>query len=304
MTNNNGNNEQIHELVKIYLCISSTVPEKHDELAQMSFEFHEKVFQHVFSSCDRSIILPYKDISDVVFQNDCLVSGDTLNNFCAKVDDVINTKLREDSRSENEIQRALDCHKKLVGHIQLAQAQKEFMQKSVKEARKIADEAKTVADDAKTVANEAKTVANEAKTVANEAKTVAGKADDTYKSMFANYVTILGVFTAIIVTIFGGLNVINVVMRQDGTNFSHVVSLSAISLMCVVLLLYLLANMIIKITQNSKNYYLDYLSWGIVLICVVAILLFGGMNKQPDNNESIQKNINQKKIQTTINSKQ
>ncbi|KPN73949.1 hypothetical protein [Neisseria sp. 74A18] len=285
---NNGNNEQIHELVKIYLCISSTVPEKHDELAQMSFEFHEKVFQHVFSSCDRSIILPYKDISDVVFQNDCLVSGDTLNNFCAKVDDVINTKLREDSRSENEIQRALDCHKKLVGHIQLAQAQKEFMQKSAKEARKIADEAKTVADDAKTVAN--------------DAKTVAGKADATYKSMFANYVTILGVFTAIIVTIFGGLNVINVVMRQDGVNFSHVLSLSAISLMCVVLLLYLLANMIIKITQNSKNYWLDVPSLIIVLIC--GFVIYCGMNKQPDNNEPIQKNINQKKIQTTINSKQ
>lgn len=88
--------------------------------------------------------------------------------------------------------------------------------------------------------------------------------------MFANYVTILGIFTAIIVTIFGGLNVVSVVAKQADTPLETVVFLTALALMCVVSLLYFLANMIIKITQQGKDK-LNCLFYILIAVCVIAM---------------------------------
>lgn len=245
-----SNNASIAELIEIYLSVSSISLDEHDELALQSFEIMQKAFKQIVATPNEPIILPYKDISDIIFQSNHPVRSNSLESFQEKVGLLIN-KFQEQPRCKSKGQRLRACHRKLVGHIMLAYAQKEFMQNSVRQAQRIAQEAQIIAKNAQKEAN---------------------KANDTYKSMFANYVTILGVFTAIIVTIFGGLNVISVVAKQADTPLASIVFLTALALMCVISLLYFLANIIIKITQQDENK-LTCLFVVIVLVCSVTMFM-------------------------------
>lgn len=131
---------------------------------------------------------------------------------------------------------------------------------------------------------------NKLQELAKQAKQTAEKAEKIYETMFANYVTILGIFTAIIVTIFGGLNVVSVVAKQADTPLETVVFLTALALMCVVSLLYFLANIIIKITQQGE----DWLNWlfGImVAVCVVAMIVSWCMTDNQQTPAPTQANI-------------
>lgn len=245
-----SNNASIAELIEIYLSVSSISLDEHDELALQSFEIMQKAFKQIVATPNEPIILPYKDISDIIFQSNHPVRSNSLESFQEKVGLLIN-KFQEQPKCKSKGQRLRACHRKLVGHIMLAYAQKEFMQNSVRQAQRIAQEAQIIAKNAQKEAN---------------------KANDTYKSMFANYVTILGIFTAIIVTIFGGLNVISVVAKQADTPLASIVFLTALALMCVISLLYFLANIIIKITQQDENK-LTCLFVVIVLVCIVTMFI-------------------------------
>ena len=263
-----SNNASIAELIEIYLSVSSISLDEHDELALQSFEIMQKAFKQIVATPNEPIILPYKDISDIIFQSNHPVRSNSLESFQEKVGLLIN-KFQEQPRCKSKGQRLRACHRKLVGHIMLAYAQKEFMQNSVRQAQRIAQEAQIIAKNAQKEAN---------------------KANDTYKSMFANYVTILGIFTAIIVTIFGGLNVVSVVAKQADTPLETVVFLTALALMCVVSLLYFLANIIIKITQQGE----DWLNWlfGIMIaVCVVAMIVSWCMTDNQQTPAPTQANI-------------
>lgn len=247
-----SNNALIAELVEIYLSVSSISSDEHDELAKKAFEIMQKAFKQIVVSPNEQIVLPYKDISDIIFQSDHHVKTNSLESFQEKVSLLID-KFQEKPRCKSKGQRLGACHRKLVGHIMLAYAQKEFMQDSVKQAQKIAQEAQEVAKKAQDEAN---------------------KASDTYKSMFANYVTILGIFTAIIVTIFGGLNVINVVARQAQADFGLLLFLTAMSVLCIITLLYFLANMIAWITQSQQKQLGKLFGW---IIGVCAVVMIAGL---------------------------
>lgn len=119
-------------------------------------------------------------------------------------------------------------------------------------------------------------IAAEAKETAKTAKDNADKAEKTYNTMFANYVTILGIFTAIIVTIFGGLNVVDTVISYGNTHFSTIVFLAALVLMCVVCLLYFLAKIILKLNSkddDNQRFTLECLFGVVFGICLVLILV-------------------------------
>lgn len=161
-----SNNASITELVEIYLSVSSISSDRHDELAQKSFEILQKAFKQVMATPNEPIILPYKDISDIIFQSNHHVKSNSLESFQDKVTLLID-EFQEKPRCKPKGQRLGACHRKLVGHIMLAYAQKEFMQNSVKQAQEIAQEAQTVAQEAQTTAKTAQDEAN--------------KANDTYK---------------------------------------------------------------------------------------------------------------------------
>ena len=251
-----SDNSQIAELVEIYVSISSTNLDEHEQLAKKAFEILQKVFKPILSQANSPIVLPYKDISDLMFANNKEVKSNSIESFKERVEELI-LEFQAKPKHKTKGHRLKACHEKFVGHILLAQAQKEFMEKSAK--------------DAKLIAKNAEQIASKAEELAKNAEELAGQANDIYKSMFANYVTILGVFTAIIVTIFGGLNVISVVAKQADTPLATIVFLTALALMCVLSLLYFLANILIRITQQGKAK-LDCIFAVMMMVCVGAMI--------------------------------
>lgn len=256
MLDTNGNNQMIVAIINLYFTVSETNPEQLDDLANKLVQLITQVFSNELKSTN-ALNLPYKDITDIVFHNNKTLLSDSISNFKENVKRAISENYQNDGSNMHHntqkkyVNRFMHIHDKLVEHTLLAQAQREFIQKSIKEAQEIA---------------------NNAQEIASKAGETAKKAEETYKSMFANYVTILGIFTAIIVTIFGGLNVINTVTKGFGESTLVVFQLTSLLILCEILLLYFLAKLIAWIT-NSQTVKLEILFYGIVIVCCLCIIL-------------------------------
>lgn len=264
MTSNpNGNNQMIVAITNLYFKVSETTPENLDKLADNLVQLILQAFPAELKSTN-PFNLPYKDITDIVFCSNYTLLSDSIYNFKGNVKESI-TKNYENNESDKHhktkqkyINRFMYIHDKFVEHILLAHIQSEFIKNTIKETKVIADQAKETASVAQNIANNAQMIAN--------------KAEETYKSMFANYVTILGIFTAIIVTIFGGLNVINTVAKNINENKTVILQITALLVLCEVLLLYFLANMIVWITNSQKSKIIHWLFFGVIICCIAVIL--------------------------------
>ena len=163
-------------------------------------------------------------------------------------------------KKEKYVKRFMYIHGKIVEHILLAQVQKEFIQDSVRQAQETAKKLRLQQNLQKKSPKLQKTMLIKLK---------------TYNTMFANYVTILGIFTAIIVTIFGGLNVVDTVISYGNTHFSTIIFLAALVLMCVVCLLYFLAKIILKLNgkdDDNQRFTLECLFGAIFITCIGLIV--------------------------------
>lgn len=290
-----GNNQLVISIIEAYFKISETPSDKLDVLADGLVKLILQAFPNELKSSD-AFNIPYKDISDVVFCSECNLLSDSMYGFRVHILGAIERSFDKDNPNKHHntkkkyIKRFMHIYDKIIEHTLLAQVQRNFIQSVINDANTAIQEAKKMADDVQASINHIKKIADEARTTAKTAQDEANKANDTYKSMFANYVTILGIFTAIIVTIFGGLNVVSVVAKQADTPLETVVFLTALALMCVVSLLYFLANIIIKITQQGE----DWLNWlfGIMIaVCVVAMIVSWCMTDNQQTPAPTQANI-------------
>lgn len=268
----NGNNANVIAIVNIYFEASQSTPDKLKELADNLVRLIIETFPNEVKHTTKDFSLPYKDITDVVFYSDKTLLSDSIQNFADVY--VINSAREHQSKTTSSqgvqkkcVKQFMIVHEKLVQHILLAQSQRDFIKNMISTAKETAEKAEETATKAKKTAEKARNVANKAEEMAN-------KADETYKSMFANYITILGVFTAIIVTIFGGLNVIDATMSNISQSRESVVFIVALLVLCEVLLLYFLANVISWITKSRDNN-LNKLFGAIVAGCVIVILITG-----------------------------
>lgn len=257
MNNNHGNNTFVTAI--IHALFEVTSHPNLDELARQAVELFIKAFPFKQGESTEVINIPYKDIADVIFQSDKQINSDSIGNFKGNFKQALEhcqayQSLPHKSRPKF-LRHFIVRYEKVVEHAQLAQVQRHFIRDSIES--KIQD---------------SKTELNKLQELAKQAKQTAKKAEKIYETMFANYITILGVFTAIIVTIFGGLNVISVVAKQADTPLASIVFLTALALMCVISLLYFLANIIIKITQQDENK-LTCLFVVIVLVCSVTMFM-------------------------------
>lgn len=262
-SNENGNNQMIVAIVSLYFQVSETPPEKLDELAQQLENLIKQVFSKELGN-SYYFNVPYKDITDAVFCSEKIILSDSIKNFGENVKNVVTKNYKQQKPKAHHktrdkyVNRFLQIHNKLVEHTLLAQAQREFIKNTIKDTKIIAEQVKDTAENAQKIANKAEDTAQ--------------KAEETYKSMFANYVTILGVFTAIIVTIFGGLNVINTVAKNINENKTVILQITALLVLCEVLLLYFLANMIVWITNSQKSK-IHWLFFGVIIFCITVIIV-------------------------------
>lgn len=282
-----GNNNELTALFNVLCNISN----------ESKFEQAAKDVVHLMKAAlgsqldqervGKPFIMPYKDLTDLVFyQQRNLPPSEVLANFrnlvmASILADNYCTKDTTDSQKEERKNHFISCYDKIINHIQLAQIQRDYIQQITKAAEQAAEQAeKTAADAQKT--------AKSAEDTAQKATEVAEKAESTYNTMFANYVTILGVFTAIIVTIFGGLNVVDTIVSYGDTHFSTIVFLAALVLMCVVCLLYFLAKIILRLNgkdEANQRFTLESLFGVIFSICLTLALIAWCVNLDKETPE-------------------
>ena len=289
-----GNNNELTALFNVLCNISN----------ESKFEQAAKDVVHLMKTAlgsqldqervGKPFTVPYKDLTDLVFshQGD-FPASDILSSFRDLIiEEVLMDKYctagitTEDQKQERK-NHFISCYDKVINHIQLAQVQYNFINTAIKSASDLAQQASDLSKETQMVIDKANATATEAKETAANANQTAEKAEKTYNTMFANYVTILGVFTAIIVTIFGGLNVLGSVVLSKNADFSTILSLAALALLCMVSLLYFLTHMILKIINKgdgSSSYSKHHLTWTFIIItivCVMAALLGIEMTATP-----------------------
>lgn len=264
---NSGNNAEIQTLFDILCRISIGASKDADgNFAQQVIRLIKIAYDSQLNQVGENIEISYKDLTDLVYDNEemFLPPSDTLDNFRKRVEERIITDDYCQKADDPSLchKHFMSCYDKIIRHIHLAETQREYIKKEVKKAE-------SIAKDAKNTSNLAKKTAGEAQEIAKDAKAI-------YDTMFTNYVTILGVFTAIIVTIFGGLNVVDTIVSYGDTHFSTIVFLAALVLMCVVCLLYFLAKIILRLNgkdEADQRFTLESLFGVIFGICLTLALI-------------------------------
>lgn len=246
-----GNNKLIEAIIKGYFQVPHTPTEKLNELAESLVQLILQTFPNELTSENNAFNLPYKDIVDVVFYTEARLYSDSIYNFRQNVEDAISKKYdislsnKYHITKENYVKRFMHCHDKLVEHVLLAQAQRDFIKSSVESTEKLAKKVQETVEKAEYTAVSAKKIAENAETTAKTAET-------TYDSMYTNYITILGIFAAIIISIFGGLNVIQSVVTSSLDNaLPSIVFFTSLLMICEITILYFLARIIKGLTDKE-----------------------------------------------------
>lgn len=160
---------------------------------------------------------PYKEITISIFYSHCdEMHTNAFQSFCTTVSETL-TELCQDHPSASHI---IDCYEKFTHHISLALIQKQFILSSVrdvedtvKKVTNIATKATGIAKEASKVSGLAKHTAREAQSASENAKTIAARAQEVFDNSLVNYITILGIFASIIITVFGGISLTNATVK-------------------------------------------------------------------------------------------
>lgn len=193
--------------------------------------------------------LPYKDITIAVFDSEIQnILTDTFRGFVETVVEQLENSWDGDSISLRHIK---ECYEKFTHHILLAQIQKQYMLK---------------------VSNTAAFVANNANRIALEAEKASEKAKKMYEGMMVNYITILGIFASIIITIFGGMQLISATtgLLQANLNLATLILVLSFLTILVILILAILLNWISNLKDEKYSNKFVYISLAITAICMLA----------------------------------
>lgn len=148
---------------------------------------------------------------------------------------------------------------KLIDHTDLAQQQKKFIEDQDKELEvlirgmhKAITKAKTEMTDNKTEFDAAKDKLEERETkVKEEMDNILKEIDEHRTGIYTQFVTILGIFTAIIIGVFGGIEIIGNVMNNIETvKISKLLMFSSLVMGSIITILYLLLISLSNLTGN------------------------------------------------------
>lgn len=225
--------------------------------------------------------LPYKEISISVFDADNEnIHTNTFNGF---VETVVEELVKQDSGIPEELQHIKECYDKFTQHILLAQVQKQFMLKIANSADIVAKEAQEIANVAQDIAKESQGIAREAQKNANEASTTSLKANEAsedakkmYDGMIVNYITILGIFASIIITIFGGMQIISATtgLLQANIKLATLILVLSFLTLLIVLILAILLNWISNLKNSTHSNKPIFWTVGICTILIISAAIY------------------------------
>jgi hypothetical protein len=184
---------------------------------------------------------PYDEISRYVYsEKDIKV----IKGLSQSVDE----KISNGVKMENDKYKAF--HKSIIRHINLAVIQRSYIDETSKEASNVASD-----------------IAYEAKDVSNEAKKVKDK-------IYTDFITILGIFTAITFATFGGLQLLSNIF--DHTDFSSLKNLGGSLFLgsCYIVGIYLILIVLLtgikKLSQKNSEYIpSDDIKKQVYLVCFI-----------------------------------
>lgn len=227
---------------------------------------------------EENLAIPYDYIADYVYQNE---NSNELNEKLNKNIDYLSTTIEADDTARKSI---LDKNLKKIGsNYSLSQVQKSYISRVAKEveqglkdvnsqlkqARLILQDVKKQSDASNNTLTEAKSQLSQAKYFikyiqgqsANSnklLKTVQEQSDDieqTKSSIYTDFIAILGIFSAFVFVMFGGIEVARAVfdIGDDllNMNLSKMITISCLMLIGVITLLYSLLLWIARITNKE-----------------------------------------------------
>ena len=227
---------------------------------------------------EENLAIPYDYIADYVYQNE---NSNELNEKLNKNIDYLSTTIEADDTARKSI---LDKNlKKISSNYSLSQVQKSYISRVAKEveqglkdvnsqlnqARLILQDVKKKSDASNNTLTEAKSQLSQAKYFikyiqgqsANSnklLKTVQEQSDDieqTKSSIYTDFIAILGIFSAFVFVMFGGIEVARAVfdIGDDllNMNLSKMITISCLMLIGVITLMYSLLLWIARITNKE-----------------------------------------------------
>lgn len=190
--------------------------------------------------------IPYEDITKLIYEIENDVSSLELDQkFLGFEFALKNVTLEQGKADSRKIEKA---YRKFKRHLKLAVAQKDYFQSITKQA-------KSSAELADTQSNHAKETARGAEKVALEAKDISKKAKDMSDGMVTNFVTILGIFATIIITVFGGINLIGstVKLLEGNSRLSYLVFVVSFLMICLLTLIQMLTLWVSGLNSKSDS---------------------------------------------------
>lgn len=184
--------------------------------------------------------LPYKDISNILFQCEFDFLSETFTSFTETV--LSEMEKAEDYINSHEQEHIKECYAKFAQHISLVLVQKKFILEISKKADKAAEDAKTAAE----------------------------KAKKMQEDMMVNYITILGVFASIIITVFGGISLTNASVKLLESDFDLPLLVFVISLLMFGFLSILIVLITWISSLRSSTFWQIAPKWGI--LCIFGFL--------------------------------
>lgn len=218
-------------LLSKFLEILIVSPIETENLKNLKILFHEVL--KVNKCLDDSHPIPYHAITRYIYNYEKEIIIEDLNLLM----DALETQLVE----EVDI-KVLECFRKFKNHISLASTQKYYIQK----------------------------IAADALETAKKAEEEAEKARDTYKDIMVNYITILGIFASIIITIFGGMQIISATtgLLQANLNLATLVLVLSFLTLLIVLILAILLNWISNLKEETRNNKFVYIALSFTVFCI------------------------------------
>lgn len=238
----------------------------------------------------------YEDITKLVFDSKSKITVDKLNErieFFSFAVSMLASNIQEE-HDRLKINKVLD---KLFRHLRLAIFQKHYFISTAEAAKEISSQAEQIAIAAAETATKASNISGKANEALEQAKKAARKAEDvasntqkiayeannqikeakkSSENMMVNYVTILGIFATIIITVFGGINIIGstVKLLEGNSKLAYLVFVVSFLMICLLVLIKSLTTWINSLNsfkedkvmeQSPKKMFRSSILWFVVV---------------------------------------
>ena len=199
---------------------------------------------------EENLAIPYDYIADYVYQNE---NSNELNEKLNKNIDYLSTTIEADDTARKSI---LDKNlKKISSNYSLSQVQKSYISKVAREVEQGLKNVNTQLNQVNTLLQDAQKQSEDSNEILEAVQKQSNEIEKTKSSIYTDFIAILGIFSAFVFVMFGGIDIARAVfdIGDDLLNMdlSRMITISCLMLIGVITLLYSLLLWIARITNKE-----------------------------------------------------